>query len=77
MKIVSKERLSFTKWIYAVVYFLLVIYNYRRYKVKYESFHERWGGEPKKIRIIKGILIIFFILSVIAFSGILLNLRNS
>ena len=77
LKFVSKERLSFAKWVYAIVYFLLLYLNYRRYKDKFEIFNERWNGESKRVKIIKGSLILLFLISVIAFSGILLSIRNS
>jgi hypothetical protein len=76
-KAFSMSTLGLSKFLYVIVAILLLIYNYRRYKNKFNLFNERWNGEPKKVKISKGILILIFIISVIAFSGIHLNIRNS
>lgn len=76
-KAFSRQTVGLSKFLYVIVAILLLIYNYRRYKDKFCSFNERWNRETKRVKITKGIMIFLFIISVIAFSGILLNMRNS
>ena len=44
-----------------IILFLIIWYNYKKYKGKYLEFTRRWNGEPKKRRLFKGILVIFFL----------------
>ncbi len=76
-KAFSKPTLRLSKFLYVFVAILLLIYNYSRYKDKFNSFDDKWNGETKGVKITKGIMILLFIISVIAFSGILLNVHNS
>lgn len=76
-KALSKSNLGISKYLYIIVAIFLFVYNYKRYKHRYDSLDKQWKEESKKVRIIKGLLITFFLISVVAFSGILLNIRNS
>lgn len=76
-KAFNKPTLGLSKFLYVIMAFILLIYNYRRYKDKFNSFNERWNEESKRLKIIKGIMILMFITLVISFSGILLNMHNS
>ena len=76
-KAFSKPTLRLSKFLYVFVAILLLIYNYSRYKDKFNSFDDKWNERTKGVKITKGIMILLFIISVIAFSGILLNVHNS
>lgn len=41
-----------------VIFFGLVLYNYKKFKNKYNFFKARWGSETKAQKIIRGFLVI-------------------
>ena len=68
---------NISKLIYVLAAVIVFYFNHKRHKGKFDVYDNRWKNELKKTKIIKGLLIILFIIATIAFSGILLNIRNS
>jgi len=62
--------------LYAIAFVLLTMYNYKRYKNKYELFREKWQGESKSTKVVKGLLIVSFLIFIISFIGIFYRLLD-
>jgi len=59
-----------------ITFILLTIGNYRKYKNKYELFLEKWQGESRPLRIVRGIIIFLFLIFITFFTGIVTKLIN-
>ncbi len=54
----TKNHLFMGKFVILVLYTILFIYNYRKYNGKYNKLRFYWKDEIRKVRILKGILVI-------------------
>ena len=55
---ITKDYIGIGKWLIALSFFVLLIYNQKKYKGKYLPLHHLWGDESKATKIRKGILVI-------------------
>jgi archaellum biogenesis protein FlaJ (TadC family) len=49
-------------YVWVAVMVALMIYNFRKHNNKYDSYKAKWKDEPRKQRVIKGFLVLFFMI---------------
>src|SRR5688572_11591556 len=58
----TNDFVNFGKWVYLVLYFVLLGINYKKYSGQYNSFRAKWKEESKRQKVRKDVMVVLSLL---------------